>query len=902
MRANCVRRPPVQARCILLFSLVLGVLWLGCGKKLEPESVVALEQLEERRGLLFEKDRLEPFTGKAVVRFDSGELKKELPLLGGKLDGLVREWHENGQLIREASYKVGVLQGRTTIWHPNGEKHEEGEMVDGLRDGRWVRWDEEGREVLVAVMSKGQQISAELGASVRELVDQREAELAELDRTVWSGELRAQEYERTFIKLWDDLRAEKEDKWKPLETFVFKSVALGQPGEVTKHDWGIAAKAYTAGGQALAPAQWRELFKDVRSRKIELVETEWHHQRFEANGTAGMPWSEFSFVIHAAQREPERRYMVRGKLGVHWSGDKDTQGRHVPGAIEVLKARVWTRDGPPAFRVWNRLNPFNDNPQLRRGAVYAEPVLVHDLDGDGQSEILLVGANLVYRHGGNGEYRADILSPHATRSVNGAVLADFTGDGLIDLLTFPGRGMPELFAGDAAGRFNTKARRTELDSPAQVVYACTAGDVDGDGDLDVFASQYRTPYKQGQFPTPYYDANDGWPAYLLINDGRGNFTDGTVAAGLSAKRYRRTYSASLVDMTADGHLDLVVVNDFAGLDYYTNDGRGKFTDVSDQMGDERLSFGMSHALADFNRDGRLDLFMVGMGSTTARRLEHMGARRPGFEAHHANRIKLGYGNRMLLGTEDGGLKQATFNDQVARTGWSWGSTALDFDNDGDRDLFVANGHISRNTCEDYCTFFWRRDIFTETQKGKQDLATAQLLVDSQKRITDGMSWNGFEHNALLMNEEGKGFVNVAFLLGVSQEFDSRAVLHEDLDGDGRPEVLVVQQSTVENDGVDQVLHIFKNELRTGNHWIGARLRGGPGRSAQGAVVTVRHSGGAESLPVISGDSYTAQHSRTKLFGLGKMNRVESLEVRWPDGTRTTLQNPAVDQYHEVRPR
>jgi hypothetical protein len=102
-----------------------------------------------------------------------------------------------------------------------------------------------------------------------------------------------------------------------------------------------------------------------------------------------------------------------------------------------------------------------------------------------------------------------------------------------------------------------------------------------------------------------------------------------VVAGLAAKRGRRTYTASLADLDADGCLDLAVVSDFAGLDLYRNDGRGHFTDVTDAWVSDPKAFGMAHALADFNADARLDLLMIGMNSPTVDRLEHLGLRRPG---------------------------------------------------------------------------------------------------------------------------------------------------------------------------------------------------------------------------------------------------------------------------------
>ena len=189
------------------------------------------------------------------------------------------------------------------------------------------------------------------------------------------------------------------------------------------------------------------------------------------------------------------------------------------------------------------------------------------------------------------------------------VFADFTGNGRADFLG-AGTGNLVLYEADAKGRFDTPPRIAASDIVFVNPITATAGDIDSDGDLDIWVAQYKPPYVQGQMPTPYYDANDGFPAYLLRNNGKGRFTDITETAGLAKKRFRRTYSSSLVDIDDDHDLDLVVCNDFAGLDLYLNNGQGQFADVSDTHLDQRHSFGMSLTFGDYNRDGKIDLFMA----------------------------------------------------------------------------------------------------------------------------------------------------------------------------------------------------------------------------------------------------------------------------------------------------
>jgi hypothetical protein len=198
---------------------------------------------------------------------------------------------------------------------------------------------------------------------------------------------------------------------------------------------------------------------------------------------------------------------------------------------------------------------------------------------------------------------------------NQATLVDLEGDGDIDIAwanggNFGSPGSPQilrLYVNDGDGFFadESVARTGGL---AGLIRDVQFGDVDGDGDLDLWIGQYKFLYFEGSMPTPFYDANDGYPAALLVNDGKGNFLDNTDAAGLSKKRNRRTFSSSLVDLDDDGDLDLMTVNDFCGVDAYLNDGGGKFADATDAMLDQRHLFGMGHCFADFNHDGLLDFY------------------------------------------------------------------------------------------------------------------------------------------------------------------------------------------------------------------------------------------------------------------------------------------------------
>jgi hypothetical protein len=524
------------------------------------------------------------------------------------------------------------------------------------------------------------------------------------------------------------------------------------------------------------------------------------------------------------------------------------------------------------------------------------PLLVYDINGDGLSEILLGGCNRLYLNRGGGSFQLVELCAVPNKLFEVGLVADLTGDGVADFVAPGSRGDMLLYRGDADGRFSSRPMGKARDGgPLRQPQALTAGDIDGDGDLDLWVGQYLISYVGGQMPTPYYDANDGLPAFLLVNQGDGRFEPRTEEAGLSTKRFRRTYTASFVDLDDDDDLDLLVVSDFAGVDMYFNDGRGYFTDVTDQLVDERHLFGMSVSFGDYDLDGRLDFFVTGMASTTARRLDLMKLGRRDRPDIHLMRSRMGYGNRMYLRGSDG-YDEPDFRDQVARTGWTWGTTSFDFDNDGDRDIYVANGHSSGQSTKDHCTHFWCHDIYEATSE--PDPAVMALFQDVHRGYLDrSESWDGYQKNVLLMNLSGQGFASIAFLMGLAMEYDARAVVSDDLDGDGLVDLLVSEDNWADG----QVLHVYRNRLKTDNNWIGVRLREeAEGRSPVGAKITLHAASGPSQVgQIVTGDSIHSQHATTMHFGLGAATRVDAIEVRWLDGTTHRIENPAINQYHQV---
>jgi hypothetical protein len=150
-----------------------------------------------------------------------------------------------------------------------------------------------------------------------------------------------------------------------------------------------------------------------------------------------------------------------------------------------------------------------------------------------------------------------------------------------------------------------------------------------------------------------------------------------------------------------------------------------------------------------------------------------------------------------------------------------------------------------------------------------------------------------------MNEGGKGFINVAHLMGVAYEFDSRGVIADDFDGDGKVDLLVTEQSSWNK---TRHLHLLKNNWPSTFNWVGVRLaETRPGFSPLGASIRVRTARGVQPAQIVTGDSYLAQHANAKHFGIGADDAVEWIEVTWPNGQSSRVDGPAVNKWHDVRP-
>lgn len=338
-------------------------------------------------------------------------------------------------------------------------------------------------------------------------------------------------------------------------------------------------------------------------------------------------------------------------------------------------------------------------------------VSIVDADGDGLEDVFVAQPaglpNRLYRNRGDGTFEdvsaeagVDILD----RTSMG-LFADFDNDGDDDLALILQNEAPVLLTNDGHGSFQRSTSTPfERADGARVTYSsAAAADYDGDSYVDLYVAAYLEidapgADKELPLPYPYHDAENGAANVLFRNLGDGRFEDVTAKAGLDQGNNRFSLAASWGDYDGDGRLDLYVANDFGRNNLYHNEGNGRFRDVSAEAGVEDLGAGMSVAWVDYDNDGHDDLYVGNMWSSAGQRLTHQADYQASeLRASYARHAK---GSTLFHNRGDGGFDDVSEHAGVELGRWAWGSDFFDADNDGDDDLYIANGYITNRSDRD----------------------------------------------------------------------------------------------------------------------------------------------------------------------------------------------------------
>ncbi|MFN0112762.1 MAG: CRTAC1 family protein [Blastocatellia bacterium] len=488
--------------------------------------------------------------------------------------------------------------------------------------------------------------------------------------------------------------------------------------------------------------------------------------------------------------------------------------------------------------------------------------LFFDFDNDDWMDVYLINSgpsdfyspktpirNALYRNNHDGTFtdvteKAGVGCGKMGHFGMGAAAADFDGDGWQDLYV-TNYGKNVLFRNKGDGTFSDVTDNAGVAAPNWSTCA-TWFDYDNDGRLDLFVSsfvQYSLAgsvfcgdNKQGR---RYYCIPRVFkprPSFLFHNDGNGKFSDVSKASGI-ANALGKSFGAVATDLNNDGLMDLFVANDTTANHLFVNKGGGKFEEIGlasgvgySDAGSPRSGMGVD--AADFDGDGWQDLFVANIDQEL-------------FSLYHNE-------------------KDLTFTDQSGEIGQAtrllsgWGLKFFDYDNDGDPDLFLANGHP---------------DDMVETQASRVKYKEPLVLFE---------------------NINGK-YKNVSAQSGdvFKRDFPARGASFGDFDNDGLIDFLVI------NNGEAPAL--VRNQGGSQNNWIGLNLVAGKGSNpgAVGAIITWTAGGVKRSRLKTSGGSYLASHDPREVLGIGKAEKLDSLEIKWPSGKVDKMTNLPINQYSKI---
>ncbi len=490
----------------------------------------------------------------------------------------------------------------------------------------------------------------------------------------------------------------------------------------------------------------------------------------------------------------------------------------------------------------------------------------------------------------------------------GVSIADVNGDGLMDIyvchsgkFSDPNKLCNELFINQGLKNgipvFKELAKEYGLDAPGTQSTQAAFFDYDKDGDLDMFLLNHSNntydPFINTSRLRAKPDLHFGNRLFRNDADAKGNihYTDVTLTSGIINNALNFGLSVTISDINGDGWPDIYTTSDYTEKDcYYVNNHDGTFTESLQKSFAHISKYSMGADIADYNNDGRPDVFTLDMLPEDNHRQKLLKGP-DDYDQYHLLVDSGFYYQQMrnMLQVNEGvdGKGNVRFSEigqlaGVSNTDWSWSGLLADFDNDGWKDLFVSNGYLRDFTNMDFLKFAVADAKVAAAKQGNQNFQTYNLV---QQMPSNKLS------NYIFQNNHDLTFNNKTKDWGLYKPTVSNAAAYADLDNDGALDLIVC------NNNEPALLYRNNQNELSHNHYIKLRLVGeGMNTHAYGAKAEITTPDkGTQYQELYPVRGYQSTVSQELLFGLSQNTLISEIKITWTDGKETVLKDVKADE-------